>query len=587
MRWIYLLLLLSAFIVLLPGSASPGSSLPGSRGNLDAFHTPNFHWLVHREGLTGITASDTLFYPMKEDWLLAAGFPLDALASWPFLALLGWPVGYMLFAVLTIWGVGASMAWLAGRWWRSGAAALVGGVAAQTSLLMTYELNSGRLTQVFGAIGVPLTVGLLTLALAQKSWRHGLGAGVAMGLSALAYWYLGLFLALAALVLVLLTLLERRSPLKALLFTALGVLLVAGAPMAYTVGALDEIRGIQVGLDGRLTNLGANIPLTIFIGSNNLLFNLDDNLGIGAPYLLSLVLVALGFLGRPARRWVAPACWIGMGLVLSIGTFSLLPGYIYLPGPFLALSKLPIFQRFWWPYRMYYLIMLGLALLAAGGAARLMDLLLNRAAVGDLLPRLSRRLRTAPAAMPPTLARRRLAAVLALVLAAGVLSESFALQKNLPVQTIGGAPSKEASILSRGEGPLLLLPFGTAREDQSPTYLLDQIHHGRPLVNGDISPLEAVSPRALKRSPAWPALESLVRCEWRDAGITPINREKVQLSLQATGLKAVHVWTRAISADENLRERYIKCIEVLLGEKYRTEGPYRVYPVLSSSSSRP
>ena len=471
MRWVYLLLLLSAFVVLLPGSATPWKSLPGSRGNLDAFHTPNFHWLVHREGLSGITASDTLFYPMKEDWILAAGFPLDALASWPFLALFGWPVGYMLFAMATIWGVGASMAWLAGRWWRSGAAALVGGVAAQTSLLMTYELNCGRLTQVFGAIGVPLTVGLLSMALLRKSWRHGLGAGLVMGLTALAYWYLGLFLALAALVLVILTLLERRSPLKPLLFAALGVLLVAGAPVAYTISGLEGIRGIEVGLDGKLTNLGARIPLTIFIGSNNLLFNLDDNLGVGAPYLLSLLLVMLGLLGRPARRWVAPSCWIGLGLILSLGTFSLLPGYIYLPGPFLVLSRLPIFQRFWWPYRMYYLIMLGLALLAAGGAARLMDLVLNRASWGDLLPRLHRRLRTTRAVSAPTPARRRLAAVLALFLAAGLLSESFALQRNLPVQTISGAPSKEAATLAKGEGPLLLLPFATAREEQSPSYL--------------------------------------------------------------------------------------------------------------------
>ena len=76
-----------------------------------------------------------------------------------------------------------------------------------------------------------------------------------------------------------------------------------------------------------------------------------------------------------------------------------------------------------------------------------------------------------------------------------------------------------------------------------------------------------------------------MRCEWRDPGITPINKEKVQLALQAIRLKSVHVWTEAISRDENLRERYIKCIEVMLGDKYRTEGPYRVYPVTASSSS--
>ena len=182
--WIvWLLLGLSAWIVLLPASAAPWSWVPAAQASPDEAHAMNLHWLVHQQGVFAASHSRLLYYPTGMNWLAACGIPLDALASWPLLALAGWPAGFTLFLVLLIWGAGAAMAWLAGCWWRSAGAGLVAGVAYQCSGILLWEVAGGRTANLLGAIFIPLALGLLARGLLANRWQDGLLAGVMTGLA--------------------------------------------------------------------------------------------------------------------------------------------------------------------------------------------------------------------------------------------------------------------------------------------------------------------------------------------------------------------------------------------------------------------
>ena len=180
-------LLLSAWVVVLPASAAPWRLLPGDPGHTDIGATVSYHWLVHTTGLLGAMHSRLLGFPLIFDRTVLNGFPLDVLVSWPLLKLFGWPAGYTFFFVLEFWLLGLSMAWLAGRWWRSPLAALVAGVAIQTSGAFTAEIIEGRTAQTFGAIFLAPSLGLYARALLTGRHRDAALAGLAVGLAMLTY----------------------------------------------------------------------------------------------------------------------------------------------------------------------------------------------------------------------------------------------------------------------------------------------------------------------------------------------------------------------------------------------------------------
>ena len=134
----------------------------------------NYHWLIYKEGLWGAASSDLLMYPVQVNWLAKLGFPVDAIFSYPFTLLFGWPAGYTLFILASLWLMGLSMAWLAGRWWRSASAALIAGVVLQCSCLISWEVNGGRAAQIFGVIsGGPAARASRSFAASSSSGSNG------------------------------------------------------------------------------------------------------------------------------------------------------------------------------------------------------------------------------------------------------------------------------------------------------------------------------------------------------------------------------------------------------------------------------
>jgi hypothetical protein len=274
---------------------------------------------------------------------------------------------------------------------------------------------------------------------------------------------------------------------------------------------------------------------------------------------------------------MAPALWIALGLLLALGPWVKLPGGLLLPGPQLGLMDAAVLRRMWWPYRALLLAAPAVALLAAGGAARL-----HRGLpwLQGLAARVFARLqemevshavyrRWIPRALPH----------LGYLLAALLLVEAFVAQPKLPLVSMPFVMSDAARALARGKGPALVLPFGRTPMRKDTTMYVDQIHHRRPLLNSPTFPHASLVTVRMRRSPTWAALDYLGLCEVNpNAKGHKKDFDRAMAGLRQVGLTAVHVQMIAVQAAKT-REPYLRCIERMLGSSYTTAGPYRVYPV--------
>lgn len=581
---VYGALLLTAWVVLQPASRAPWELYPGNLRSPDAAYALNNHWFVHSHGLLASSNSRMLAYPVGEDRFVTSGFPLDALASWPLVSALGWPTGFTIFIVLVFWAAGAAMAWLAGRWWRSAWAAVVAGVAYQTSGVLLVEVSRGRFHNVLGAVFVPLALGLLARALMRQSQRDALLAGVAAGLATLAYWFLGLYLGLGLLALVLLATLERRFPWRVYLSALTGLVLVVGIPLVYLGHTVAEAPGFDIDKWDMILTGQTEQALVRWVATTNALFAKDAPAGLLALRPLLWLLVALGLWRCRLRRWFAPAIWVSVGLALAMGPWVALPGGLLLPGLQLGLMDSPVLNRMWWPYRALLLAAPAVALLAGGGAARLQRLVPRlQEMVAALFARLRKMeikhgiyRRWIPRAVPH----------LGYLLVALLLGEAFLLHPRLPLVYTPAWPSVAATVLAKGKGPVLVLPLGKTPLRQDTTMYADQLVHRRPLVNSPTFPHVSLATLRMRRSPTWAALDFLGLCE-----VNPVTRghhkdlRAAMAGLHGVGVASVHVEMALVQAWAD-RALYLRCIERMLGSTYNKVGPFRVYPVTVKETTK-
>ena len=567
-----LLLFATAVVLLFPASLMPWSLFPGSPETPNQAHSANYHWLIHQEGLFGAVNSDLLLYPVKVNWPAKLGFPVDAIFSYPFTLLLGWPAGYTLFILASLWLAGVSMAWLAGRWWRSSAAALIAGVTLQCSCLISWELHSGRAAHIFGVIFIPLSIGYFCLAGSGQRWRPALKAGACCGVAMLSYWFLGFFLAVALAIILVAAIIEGRTIFKPCLGFALGALIVAGLPAWYTLEYLDKVPGIHLGPWDTFSRLGLEMPLAKWIAGENLVIQSQDPMGLRKVHLVATILLLTGVIGMRPRRWVTPAAWAATGLLFALGPWVPLPGGTTLPGPYLALLDVPILGRLWQPYQMLFLVTPAVALLAGGGGARLERFLAR-----------GRRLHSpeqegTPAQWVPRWSTR-LAPLVGPLAAAAVLAEAFWSVPVLPLAATNAKPSSKAAFLAQDNGPLLLLPFHSGSGKQVSGIFIDQISHGRPLVNGRAFPLETLAPVEYRLSPIWPVVGFLAGCE-QDATAEYNGPDDAMGKLKELGLSQITVDLAALEGiPASTKKAYLSCIESLLGTLHKTKAGLRLYPV--------
>lgn len=549
--WVPILLAVTAGFVLWPASITPWELYAG--GTPDLPGNVAHHWMIQTRGLAAATHNRMQMYPCSIDFVVLLGFPLDVYTAWPFVAVFGRSAGFTLWQVASLWAAGCAMAWLAARWWRSHSAGLVAGVAYQCAPVITWGMDEGRFMEVVGAAFIPLSLGLFARSLVSgRRWEAVVG-GACLGFAALSYWFFGFFVVLALGVLLLLAKVERRPVLRPASLALVGILLVAGLPLAYTLlgasilPAIDLSSGSKIQIGGQMARVADVIELRALTFSSMVM-------GHFRPGPLAMGLALLGVVGMRTRRWAAPLCWIGLAVWLATGLWIKLPGDQPLPGAFHLFDHLPMLKRYWWPNRILYIASPAIALLIAGGAVR--------------LPRASH--------VP----------LVAVILAALLLAEAFVVQRQLPLTTSSNQTTAVAKVLSEREGPVLLLPIPSGELRRNMASLLDQPVHGRPMVSSMMPPTEAMAPAPYQQLFQRPGLAHLVACEQDSDVALLVSQEEANSDLHDIGVAEVYVEEDFLVGqhdqallDPSEVDAYFACIERMLGSDYELRGPLRIYPV--------
>lgn len=354
--------------------------LSGSQGVVGDWQHPDMisnHWMYRWVAETvaagdwaGLLHNDRYYLPVGDAPVLAGNggdAVLYGLLARLFSPLAAWPSG------LTAWVVGAlilnglsglALARAAGARWAGSA---VAGSVLVLSPYLAHELSGLRLAQVpvypfafFLAAWIRMGV---TEGLRQRAWAGA--AGVLYALTALLYWYHGLWAALVGVALLLVGRPHRvagRLPWRALgLFLGVAVPPVLAGLWVFARNWDGVVGAAEVAFPHPLAGQ-SSLPVTfpVVVGSVE-----------RREIALSWVWVALAVLGawqqRTRRAWL----WLALAgafVALSWGPELRLPSGAStgVPGPFALLYGLhPALQRFWWPYRHVVVATLALLPLAA------------------------------------------------------------------------------------------------------------------------------------------------------------------------------------------------------------------------------
>ncbi len=545
-KWVAVIQVVMATVIIGPALVHLGIALPGQPGLADLPGTVNFHWLIQTQGLSEAGQSTLLMHPASLNRILLDGIPLDALASWPFTVTLGWPAGFTVFVWLTFALLGLSMAWLAQGWWGSPIAAAVAGVVAQTHPFLIREVSFGRPTQVFGTIFLPLALGFTLKRLSSGSRADGLLAGACWGLGALAYWFYGVYFGLG---IALLLVAARKS--AALLPAALeivgGLALVTAWPLTSVLNAEGSVPGQGLTLDSMVTHGDHELSLRQLIEFRDLGESILTDRVLAAQILVVL-LAGWAIRRLPSQQWSLPAAWFGAAVLMAAGPAINLPGGLDLPGPFLVFDLTDLTRRNWWPDRALVLAVPAFALLAAGGA---------KALVQSQKPN------------RPSVATAVLCGLL--------LAEAFLVIPGLPMSTTWGAENPKTRQLAEGTGPTLILPIGSNGDQPDARMMIDQIHHGRPLVNGPMPYTSSTAPADYAAAAASDGLASLLRCE-SGSQPDPARAQTTWPALQKWGVTEVFLDRTLASRMRVDAQRYERCIASVLGESEGGDPMLRFEP---------
>ncbi len=319
------------------------------------------------------------------------GYPLEqVIPNWmdhvlgaPFALLLPWPLADNAWWLLVLAANGLAGHVLGRQVGGTHAAGALCGVALACCEPVLREVNASHAPQAM-VFWAPLFLAALLRALEPDGRiRHALLAGLLLALSALTYWYQGLFLSVLALPVVLAVLAERRRagglrPVLLRLALAGGTCAaICAVPLALALQAAPDLAGLQSELARRVPGVPGSLG-----GSEHAWAFLHGS-GPGWPFSaepvarsnrLSLALLAAALWGAwrlPSRRWAWLAA-AALGGLLLMGPYLQLQGEPVLVGgravplPGLLLAELSaVFARLHWPARWGIVVPLALLPLAA------------------------------------------------------------------------------------------------------------------------------------------------------------------------------------------------------------------------------
>ncbi len=526
-----------ATLLLGPALVHFGVAVPGQAGMADLPGTVNFHWLIQSQGMTAAMESSLLMHPASLNRIILDGMPIDAWASWPFTAALGWPAGFTLFVWLCFALLGSTTAWMARAWWDSMPAGVVAGVVAQTHPFLIREVLYGRPTQVFGAIFLPLALGLIIRRLSTGGSRwHGIAAGVAWGVGTLSYWFYGAYFLIGLAILIGVAIADGNHKWRTATGEAIvGVIVITAMPIITVLGASESLPGQGLGLASMVTHGDHQLSLRQLIEFRDLGESIASERVLAAQILV-MGLAIYGIKTAPKSQWLPPLLWFVAALWFAAGPAVNLPGGIDLPGPFLLFDTTDLTRRNWWPDRALILSVPAVALLAGGGAAAV-------------------QVRWQPSRP----------ALTALAVCIGVVAEAYWVIPGLPMKTTWGAATPKTEQIALGTGPTLILPMGTNGDQPDARMMIDQIHHGRPLANGPMPFTSSTAPQAYVDNIRSNALRALVACE-SDPDSHQTVRHDTWAALQAWDVNQVFLDPKLANRMRISPSRYRQCIAAVLGE---------------------
>lgn len=413
-------------------------------------------------GADALVADATTAVPSRTDRLATHGVPVHALWEAPF-APLGDPGPWA--ASLACAALGALGAFTVGlRHLERVSGALVLTASWSTSAALLKATATGDSPARVALMLLPWALLLLHGALERRTRTRLLGAGACAGLLTLAAPVL--LLPMIAYLTTATGAAGRRDT-DVLAPLALGLLVVVGFPLAWWMHAREGLVGVHAGL------LPGAWQVSDALATDGVVTHT-----LARPVLVAAAVVTVV---RHTRAHTAPSPAMralivagGVGLVLALGPVlplgaarPLLPWGVLARLPDVAMIRTPELQAAW--------ATLALGVLAAG-------------AVGD---------------------RRA-----ALAVVAGLMLEAAVLSPSLPIPVLATEPTPVARALAKTPGtPVLVLPLGgtALREDRSD--LLDQLHHGRPLLQGlsDLDDPRAAPAEVLRWRGDGP-LATLARC---------------------------------------------------------------------------
>ena len=553
--WVVVSACVLAWILCLPASADP-TLLAGGRPDLPGLsHTTS---QMAFRGPAFWAHSRMVMFPGIHNLYSQMSFPADGLPGAPFIAVLGWPAGFTAFTVATLAALGVSTGLFVASWWRSVWAGLIAVVAAESSGVVLREITEGRLTHVLGLVFAPMAVAWYARAVVEDRGRSAVWAGMAVGASALVFWYQAVWVGLMLLVIFAAGLGERLPVFRHMAWGAAGTFVVAGFPMLYTVLHAGAHPGNEVGAWSTVEEI-PGMPMMLIE-----LLEQRDAGGMGwltgawafRPLLVALCLA--GLWRARARRVFAPVVWIVVAWALGAGPILALPGATIL-SPIFAQSLVPLMRRYWWPDRYLLVATIGVAVLAGGAMAWL---------AGRLSPRM------------------RVVAVLGL--SAALLVEAEVTLRSLPIAGTHGSPSERVEVMARGSGPTFVVPVRDLSPDAanrvwSSENVLDQVHHRRPLVTGLMNPEAVVAAADYREFWAKGALRAIRDCEDAvndapEALAAPLSPE-LERSLDAlyrAGVREIY-GDPSLEGPPAIATPWRACVNRLLGEPVRQEGPLLVY----------
>jgi hypothetical protein len=351
-----------ALFQLYPTWLAPTHAVPGDWRHPDSIaNLWVYHWVANQvaHGRT-LIHNDLYYFPVGDPpWL--AGNASDAIPFTLVAEALPWPGSITFWCIFIVVANGFGGFAFCRSTGARPAGSLLGGAILAISPYVAFELGCGRLAQA-PLYGMAFFLAAWIRLLRKPDVRWGILAGLLFGLCAFQYWYYGMWAAIAGAVLF-----AFRPRVKALL-TFIPVAALTTIPLLWVfLRAWSEIPGTS-----------DVFPQTVALKSAlYFTFPIWGAFTDRPGQVLSLVLLTLAVLGT----WhLAPRLRYGL-LVLALLFYLLslgprlvnaygVPGSI--PGPYLALyGALPVFRRFWWPYRHIAALTIVLLPLAAHGADRL------------------------------------------------------------------------------------------------------------------------------------------------------------------------------------------------------------------------